>query len=449
MPLRRTLGGLCALLMVSAGCWARSETRSSVNRATALRIDSVAAAFMQRRSVPGLSIAIASRGRLLYAHGYGIAALTGDRAGPVTSHTVFELGSIKKPITAAAVLQLTQRRLVGLDDPADRWIGRIRTEEQSVRVRDMLNQVSGLPDGDDTAVIRKLDFEPGTRWAYRNANFDLLDVLVQEATGEHFGDYLRTSMMVPLGLPTLGMCDPDNPQTVEMAQGYTRRGGTFQPVADACWLRGTPSDVALWADALFGGRIVGQQELREMTTPATLKDGTKTDYGFGLRLLPIHGIERLSHTGHVDGFTASFGYYPAADLAVAVAGNSDSLFDPDAVEVAIAMVLLGVAPFRPEVVSIGDAERFRGVYDAGEVWFLIGGAGGDSLTLSMTPAEDNATPYLVTRLVRVGEARYVGADSPDVVGAQFLNPRGGEVPDRVVVDAVGIPWAATRRSKAR
>ena len=449
MPSMRTVAGLCGLLMVSAACRARSGSRPPLDQATARRIDSVAAAFMQRRSVPGLSIAIASRGRLLYAHGYGVAALAGDRAGPVTSGTVFELGSIKKPITAAAVLQLTQRRLVGLDDPAGRWIDRIRTTGPPVRVRDMLNQVSGLPGGDDTAVVRKLEFEPGSRWAYRNANFDLLDVLVQEATGERFGDYLRTSMMVPLGLPTLGMCDPENPQAVGMAQGYTRRGGTLQPVADACWLRGTPSDVALWADALFGGRIVRRQELTEMMTPATLKDGTKTDYGFGLRLLPIHGIERLSHTGHVDGFAASFGYYPAAHLTVAVAGNSDSLFDPDAVEVAIAMVLLGVAPFRPEIVSIGDAERFRGVYDAGEVWFWIGGAGGDSLTLSMTPAEDNATPYLVTRLVRVGETRYVGADSPDVIETRFLNPKGGEVPDRVVVDVVGIPWEATRRSKAR
>ena len=441
----RIVVACCGLLTASVACRDARVRHAPLEPSVLRRVDSVAAVFMDRRSVPGLSIAVASYGRLLYARGYGVAALSGERAGPVTPRTVFELGSIKKPITAAVVLQLAERGLVGLDDPAGRWIGRIRTEGPPVRVRDMLNQVSGLPDVDDTATVRALDFEPRSRWAYRNANFDLLDLLVEKATGQHFRGYLKDSMMDPLGLYTLAMCDPENAEEGEMAQGYTRRGGALQPVADPCWLRGTPSDLALWADALFEGRIVGRAELAEMTTAVTLKDGTQRDYGFGLRLRPHRGVERLSHTGHVDGFAASFGYYPKADLAVAVAGNSDSLFDPDAVEVAIGTVLMGMSPLEPEVVSAGNAERFRGVYDAGDVWFRVGGAGGDSLTLSMTPPEENATAYFATRLMRVGETWYVGADSPDVIEVRFLAPGSTEVPDGAVVDVVGIPWEATRR----
>ncbi len=161
-------------------------------------------------------------------------------------------------------------------------------------------------------------------------------------------------MMDSLGLHTLHMCDPAEPHNASMAQGYTLRDSTLTPVPDACWFRGTPGELALWADALFEGRIVRQASLAAMTAPVTLTDGTRRDYGFGLRLRPHRGMVRFSHTGHVAGFTASFGYYPAAGLAIAVAGNSDSFFDPDALEVAIASLLTGAEP--PET---GGAQRGR------------------------------------------------------------------------------------------
>ena len=415
-----------------------------LDRAMVERVDRVASAFMERRGVPGLSIAVVSRGRLLYARGYGAAALSGERAGPVTPRTVFELGSIKKPITAAVVLRLAQRGLVDLDDPAGRWIARIRPEGAAPRLRDLLQQVSGLPATDDESVIRELEFEPRTRWAYRNANFDLLDDLVEKATGTPFPDHLRDTMMQPLGFDTLAMCDPADPRREDLAQGFTRRGGSLEPVEDACWLRGTPGELALWVDSLFSGRILPREVLDEMTAPVVLEDGSRRDYGFGLRLRPLRGTTRWSHSGHVDGFTASFGYYPAAGLTVAVAGNSDSLFDPGGLETAIAALLLGLPPDPPGRFHAGGAERFCGSYDAGEVWFRVAGAEGDGLSLSMTPPAEDAVAYLETGLTRVGETRYVGSDSPDVVEARFATGAEGSV-SGAVFDVVGIPWEATRR----
>ena len=109
---------------------------------------------------------------------------------------------------------------------------------------------------------------------------------------------------------------------------------------------------------------------------------------------------------------------------------------------------MGVLPSQPQAVNEGNAERFRGVYDAGDPsgsWYE--GAGGDSLTLSMTPpSEEAAAPYFATRLMRVGEVRYVGADSPDVIEVRFLLSEGGEACAGATFDVVGIPWEATRRA---
>ncbi len=438
--MNRALASPATLLTILAACGAPTAPAPHLDAAVASRVDSVVSAFMARRPVPGMSIAIVAGGETIYARGYGVAALAGPRAGPVTPNTIFELGSIKKPVTAAAVLQLAQHGALSLDDPAEQWIASIRIPGSPVRIRQMLNQVSGLPEVDDSEAIDTLEFAPGTRWAYSNSNFDRLDEAVQSATGRPFNDYLQHDMLQPLGLRTLGMCDPDHPDIPGMAQGYAPEGDTLEPVEDACWFRGTPSELARWADVLFAGRIVDSASLAQMTRPVVLADGSRHDYGFGLLLQPHRGITRWSHTGHVDGFTASLGHYPDRDLTIAVAANSSSLFDPDAVEVAIADVVLDLAAEPVRALNVGGAERFTGSYDGGTVWFRIGPAGGDTLTLAMTPPGADQEPFFTTLLVRVDSNSYVGADSPEVIGVRFA-----ATGNSAVIDAVGIPWDATRR----
>ncbi len=131
----RILAASLALLVPCTGCRHRTASARRPDSATLARIDTLAATWMGRRSVPGLSIAIASHGQILFARGYGVAALRGDRAGPVTPETVFELGSIKKPVTAAIVMQLAERRLVDVDSPASRWIEQINTMRTRPRAR--------------------------------------------------------------------------------------------------------------------------------------------------------------------------------------------------------------------------------------------------------------------------------------------------------------------------
>ena len=194
---RAQQAGLVFLIIVLAPC-DRRVAASPLGADQIERIDSLARAVMRERSVPGLSIAIASRGELLLARGWG----TANGSDPVTDKTVFDLGSIKKQITAAAVLRLVDRGAIDLNDPVEKWVQSIRVLGTPVRIRQMLEQVSGLPDVEDDT-IRTLDFAPGSRWGYSNANFDRMDAVIEAVDGRPFPVFLEEELAGPLHLASL------------------------------------------------------------------------------------------------------------------------------------------------------------------------------------------------------------------------------------------------------
>ncbi len=431
-----------ALAAALAGCRASDLAPDALSAAIIERVDSVMEGYLRMRSVPGISVTIVRNGDVLLSRGYGW--MDAGHAAPVTGETVFELGSIKKPLTAAVVLHMAERELVGLDDPIGRWAPLVRVPGTPVRIRDMLHQVSGLPNVEDTEPITHLDFEPGTRWAYRNANFDLLDGVIEAASGRSFSRYFNDELAPPAGVQSLGMCDADGPRPPAMATGHSVRNGAVVTTEDACWLRGSTRDLAVWIDALFSGRVLADASLVAMMTPYTLADGTVGEYGFGLLLRPFRGLRRFSHTGHVEGFSAAFGYYPDLGSTIAVAGNSDALFDPDGVEMAVAAVLSGLESEEPAEARAGDGARFAGVYDAGEVRFAVEAARPDSLRLTMSLSDAPGTAYFSTALVRIGANEYAGADSPEAIRVEFEASRGPAGATNARIFAVGIPWDARR-----
>ena len=419
----------------------------SVGPAEASRIDSIAASFQARRDVPGLSVEIVRDGESMFSGSYGFAVID-ER--PVASETVYELGSIKKPVTAAAVLHAADAGLLSIDDPVGRYAESIRIPGDVVLIRHMLHQVSGLPDMPDDSLIETLDFVPGSRWAYRNTNFDRMDEVLISATGLNFDKYVGQHFTTPR-VESLRMCDETAPDAPNLAQGYTTSDDGPIPTDKECWFRGTIPDLAHWFDALFSGDIISASAVDRMVTPFELVDGP-TGYGLGVALRPHRGLTRYSHTGHMSGFSSSVGYYPDYDVTIAVAGNSDGLFDPDAVEMAIATTLFdlsdteGTAGPNIRDTSLEDIDDHGVVIDTVEGAYLTDGLafrfeaqGDDLLSLLMTPEGSPEPQFVSTSIRQVSAFDFVGVDSPDAVRVRFDA-------DTAYVYVVGIPWVATRQN---
>ncbi len=176
---------------------------------------------------------------------------------------------------------------------------------------------------------KPLDFTPGTRWEYSNTNYAILGMLVAQQSGTSYPNFLRTNVLVPLGLHQTFYSDTF-PQTADVARPYDTEGSVVKPVrlwnlswayaAGAMW--SNAENLVRWENALFSDRIVDAHSLAEMTTPARLLDGSSTDYGFGWLISALYGHREIWHNGGLPGYSTRDAYFPAEHLEIAVLGNT-------------------------------------------------------------------------------------------------------------------------------
>jgi len=191
--------------------------------------------FFEKNQPLGASLAVAYRGRLVYAKGFGFADLDGKH--PVQPTSLFRIASLSKPITAAAVMKLSQDDKVGLDQPIvplleldflpqdqEQWADPRLAE---ISVRQCLQHTAGFDmavSGDpfamsrpvrvaldvefplskenllQFALTRKLDFDPGHKYAYANIGYLMLGRLIEQRSGQTYEEYVQQNILHPLGI---------------------------------------------------------------------------------------------------------------------------------------------------------------------------------------------------------------------------------------------------------
>ncbi|MBC8104337.1 MAG: beta-lactamase family protein [Cytophagales bacterium] len=338
------------------------------------RLDAIADAERQRQHLPGLAVAVARRGEILHAGGYGAASL--ELAVPVTPETVFCIGSLTKQFTAALTLQLVETGTLHLDEPvyphfADRLEARIPSEFREawrqITVRHLLTHTSGLkrdpvrfrptentlppnyiPDlyawarqeftGNDLLdqlAMLPLDFAPpGTKMSYSNAGYTLLGLLIEKVTGHSFAACLRERITGPLGMTATRLTEEE--VIPHLANGYTwageeeggwRKGGYLNPTRDAAAgsLVSTVLDLVRWDSAFHDDAFLLPASRAALWTPAALNDGTTLPYGLGWGVGtraegagPHHWV---GHGGMWGGFTSHWVRFVEKDLTVVALTN--------------------------------------------------------------------------------------------------------------------------------
>ena len=310
-----------ALLLAAAlAAAAMAQTRAGLPTGTVRAIEKIMTAGMSRTGTPGVSLAIAVDGRIQYASGFGLADLENDV--PATADTVYRLGSISKPITATAAMQLVESGKLDLDDPVRKYVPDFPEKPWVITVRHLLCHQSGIRhyNGVDevnstrhyTNLLEPLQifendpllFEPGTRYSYSSYAYNLLGAVVEAASGEKFTDYLRAHIFAPAGMDrTQGDSVADI--IAHRAQGYRKlpdgslRNSDLADTSNkipAGGLCSTAVDLVKFALALEEGKLVRRETLDRMITPQKLRDGTLTTYGLGWftstyhhRSIPRHG----------------------------------------------------------------------------------------------------------------------------------------------------------------
>jgi len=285
---------------------------------------------LAEQGVPGMSVAVLRGGEILLAKGYGFASL--EPRAPATAQSLYGLGSISKQFAATAVMMLVQDGDVSLDSPINRYVPNLPDSWSEVTVRHLLTHTSGIKeevweggvfefDRNEHVqfeVLRTafgpLDSAPGERWAYSNAGYRLLGMLIEEVSRESVWDFFDRCIFQPIGMNATRNSDPGTVIT-HRARGYGRsafgaESGALvnrEPVtASAAFTQGalmsSVIDMAKWDAALLTEQVLPRKLLEQMWTPVVLHDGTEYPYGFVWDLSPTNGKATVSHGGGLPGY---------------------------------------------------------------------------------------------------------------------------------------------------
>ena len=294
----------------------------------------------------GVTVGVMQDGKVIFNKGYGLANTA--RKTPVTSTTLFAVGSVTKQFTCAIALQLEQEGKLSFDDRVSRYRADFGHANE-ITLRDLGNHVSGYRDyypldfvdrpmakaitEDDllkTFTGKPLDFPPGSRYSYSNTGYLLLGQIASLVSRQPFDQLLRERLFTPLGM-TLTRFEPTQ-GAPGLAEGYTQyglgpaeaaipEGRGWIGAAGGIW--STPEDLMKWDLALIDGKVLNARSWKTMTTPRELTGGRSSAYGCGQQLRDRGPLLVLVHSGGVSGFGARNAMIPATRSAVVVMANAD------------------------------------------------------------------------------------------------------------------------------
>jgi len=207
--------------------------------------------FVIDQEVPGAALAVAKDGKLVYARGFGYADRNPKSKMLVQPHSKFRIASISKPITAAAILRLVEMGKLKLDDHAFELLkvaplagAEVDPRLKQITIRELLQHTAGFdraksfdpmfrsiviakalgtePPAEPEQIIRymlgkKLDFDPGARYAYSNYGYCVLGRVIEKVSGKSYGAFVHDAILNPLA-----MHDTQLGKTLERAKGEVK-----------------------------------------------------------------------------------------------------------------------------------------------------------------------------------------------------------------------------------
>lgn len=309
----------------------------------------------QRRThrLPGLAVAVAHRGEIVFSQAYGAANLASG--SPLTTKHLFRIASHSKIFTAAAIMQLVEAGRLRLDDPAGTWLSWLPQDAGQVgrvTLRQLLSHSAGLlrdGAGEDfwqyergfpsaAALREQLEEAPlvlpaNTQFKYSNLAFGLLGSVIEAATGVPYNRFVTERIIKPLGLTDTGP-ELDEQARARLATGYTRPNFELPryplphvetaALSAATGFYSTAEDLCRFGAAqCFGDeRLITDASKREIQHPQWPVDNSDDQYGLGMITTDIDQRRYVGHRGAFPGYKSATRIDPHEQLVVVVLLNS-------------------------------------------------------------------------------------------------------------------------------
>jgi D-alanyl-D-alanine carboxypeptidase len=345
-------------------------------------VDKVVADGLAATGTPSAQVAIVRGGRIVLVKAYGKQS---DTAAARTD-APYQIASISKQFTAAALLLLEDDGKLSMDDTVAKWLPGISGGDRITIRQLLLSHTAGLQDywpqdysfqametpTTPQAIVdrwakKPLDFAPGTQWQYSNTGYVVAGLIAEKAAGEPLMTLLERRIFKPLGITAI---DQDKAIGGRFPTGYHRNAlgpvRAAPPPADG-WLFAagelsmSAGDLAKWDVARLNRSLLPADDWAAQEKPVLLTDGSTTNYGLGVSLGKRAGQPYVEHSGEAVGFLSENIVYPEQKAAIVVLTNAD--FGNAFVSIAqgIAKVVL---PADADATEAAKTKAARAMFDA-------------------------------------------------------------------------------------
>lgn len=406
---------------------------------------------------PGASAIVVRGGQIVLRKGYGLANL--ELGTPNTPESVFELGSVTKQFTAAAILLLAEQGKLKLDDELQTYLPDYPKHDAKITLQQLLTHTAGVPNYTDmvewmprvredmtldTLIAlfkdKPLDFPPGTKWSYSNSGYILLGAVIEKVAGKSYERFVEDEIFQKLGMKSSRYGSPTE-VIPHRAYGYDKGDDGYrnaqylsmtQPYA-AGSLMSTVDDLAIWDRALSGEALLKRSSIERLFAPQKTANGGNTRYGLGWGVQSLAGRTIEAHGGGIFGFVTVDLRVPEEKLFVAVLSNNPNTDkDPTSLGLAIAAKALGQGYEDRKAIPVpeSDLPDYAGVYqfddtakrvitvDKGKLFSQR--AGGQKSEISASAKDVFFFPE------GRGDITFLRGKDGKVTGAHFVPPFGPE-----------------------
>lgn len=300
--------------------------------------------LMSKYSIPGSAVAIIDNYQIVSIKGYGFANRIEHY--PITLGSIFQVGSVSKTVTAWGVLKLVEEEKIQLNDPVEKYLTRwhlpeISFNREEVTIERVLNHTSGLsvtgypgysvsermPTLVESLNGLQIIQPPGKSFRYSGGGYTLLQLMIEEVTKKRFQDYMRSEILVPLGMLNSSFDFSDYKHNISRSYGHftQEQPPYFFTEAAAAGLYTTIKDLTAFAlnnlKALDDN--LKEHHLLSFKTVSKMIQGNRS-YGLG------YGLEKLSdevtlvyHTGANRGWRSGLFLLPKLGSGLIILTNSD------------------------------------------------------------------------------------------------------------------------------
>ncbi|HTH57807.1 MAG TPA: serine hydrolase domain-containing protein [Cyclobacteriaceae bacterium] len=301
---------------------------------------------------PGVSVAVARDGKVVYSNGFGYADI--EQEAKVTPQTIFHIASVSKQFTAFAIAMLANQGKLSVNDDIRKYLPELHDFGTPITINHLIHHTSGLRDQWNLLAIagwrlddvitqkqimrvisrqRDLNFKPGDEEMYCNTGYTLMAEIVERVSGKSFPQWAQENIFVPLGMKNTLVYNDHEKIVKGRAYSYNQAADGFRKSVlsyandGATSLFTTPEDLCQWAMNFENIKVGNPKVMDMMNQRFVLNRGDTINYAFGQVMEKYKGLRAISHGGGDAGYRTFLLRFPEQHFSVVVFSNLGS-FNP-------------------------------------------------------------------------------------------------------------------------